>query len=240
MEMLNKKVTTSTVFVIVMAAVFLVSGCARTKQARSAKTHSGFLGDYSMLEKGEKGEAMMAYINPDADWPSYSKILLDPVDILSRAEEQANSTPQEDYQMLANNFYSLLYKEFSKDYEMVKEPGPRTLRFQVALTDVEKSWAVTNTITSVIPVGIVISAGKNFATGKPSFVGEVSVEAKILDARTGQLLAMGLDRRVGSGSIRASVDNWDDANKILEVWSKMMRFRLCKHRGDKDCTRPKE
>ena len=238
--MLKKKITISTVLVIVMAAVFLVSGCARTKQARSAKKHSGFLGDYSLLEKGEKDEAMMSYINPDADWPSYSKILLDPVDILSKAEKQASSTPQEDYQMLANNFYSFLYKEFSKDYEMVKEPGPRTLRFQIALTDVEKSWAAVNTVTSVIPVGIVISAGKEFATGKPAFVGEVSVETKILDARTGQLLAMGLDRRVGSGSIRGSVDNWDDANKILELWSKMMRFRFCKHRGDKDCTAPKE
>jgi len=238
--MLNKKVTITTVFVIVMAAVFLVSGCARTKQARSAKKHSGFLGDYSMLEKGKKGEALMVYKNPDADWPSYSKILLDPVDILSKAKEQASSTPQEDYQMLANNFYTLLYEELSEDYEMVKEPGPRTIRVQIALTDVEKSWAAVNTVTSVIPVGIVISAGKEFATGKPAFVGEVAIEAKALDARTGQVLVMGIDRRVGSNSLRASVDNWDDANKILELWSKMMRFRFCKLRGDKDCTAPKE
>ena len=238
--MLNKKVTITTVFVIVMAAVFLVSGCARTKQARSAKKHSGFLGDYSMLEKGKKGEPLMVYKNPDADWPSYSKILLDPVDILSKAKEQASSTPQEDYQMLANNFYALLYEELSEDYEMVKEPGPRTIRVQIALTDVEKSWAAVNTVTSVIPVGIVISAGKEFATGKPAFVGEVAIEAKALDARTGQVLVMGIDRRVGSNSLRASVDNWDDANKILELWSKMMRFRFCKLRGDKDCTVPKE
>ena len=83
-------------------------------------------------------------------------------------------------------------------------------------------------------------AGKDFATGKPSFVGEVSIEAKVVDARTGQVLIMGVDRRVGSASLRASTDNWDDANKILEVWSKWMRFRLCKLRGDKDCSKPKE
>ncbi len=237
---MRKKITRLSIFFVLMiAATFLVSGCARTKQARSVQD-SGFLGDYSMLEKGKKGEALETYRNPDADWPSYSKILLDPVAIWSRAEKRIDSTPQEDLQMLANNFYSLIYKEFSKDYEMVKEPGPRTMRIQIALTDVEKSWAAVNTVTSIIPVGIVVSAAKDFTTGKPSFVGEVSAEAKILDARTGQLLLMGVDRRVGSNSIRASVDNWDDANKICELWSKWMRFRLCKLRGDKDCSEPAE
>ncbi len=238
--MLKKNEWLSIGFVMVIAAVFLVSGCARTKQARSAKKQSGFLGDYSMLEKGEKGEALQIYKNPDADWSSYSKILLDPIAIWTRAEKQIDSTPHEDLQRLANNFYGLIHKELAKDYEMVKEPGSRTMRIQIALTDVEKSWAAVDTVTSIIPVGIVISAAKEFATGKPSFVGEVSAEAKVLDARTGQVLLMGVDRRVGSSSLRASVDNWDDVNKIIELWSKVMSFRLCKMRGDKDCSEPVE
>ena len=124
---------------------------------------------------------------------------------------------------------------------MVKTPGPRTLRIQVALTDMQESWATTNTVTSVIPVGMALSAGKEFVTGKPSFVGEATIEAKITDARTGQLLAGGIDRRVGGDTIlKASVDSWDDVNKIMELWSKMFRFRLCKLRGERDCFKPEE
>ena len=93
-----------------------------------------------------------------------------------------------------------------------------------------------------------IKIGKNhFRSGRsvadvrrdyPSFVGEVSAEAKMTDAQTGQLLAAGVDRRVGGNEIEASVDNWDDVNKIIEIWSKLIRFRLCKLRGREDCLNP--
>jgi hypothetical protein len=119
-------------------------------------------------------------------------------------------------------------------------PGPRTMRIQVALTDMQESWATTNTVTSVIPVGMALSAGKEFVTGKPAFVGEATIEVKATDGRTGQLLAAGIDRRVGGDAIEASVDSWDDVNKIMELWSRFFRFRLCKLRGDSDCFHPEK
>ena len=228
------------VLIVFIIAAMGFSGCGGPTRARDVK-QSGFLGDYSMLEKrSERDRALYSYHNPKADWPSYSKILLDPIVIWRRAELQQEGMPMEDLQRLANNFYLLLHKELEKDYEMVHEPGPRTIRFQVALTDVEKSWAAVDTVTSVIPVGMAISAANEFLTGKPSFVGEVTAEAKLTDARTGQLLAAGIDRRVGGNEIEASVDDWDDVNKILELWSKIIKFRLCKLRDGKDCLSPLE
>jgi hypothetical protein len=85
---------------------------------------------------------------------------------------------------------------------------------------------------------MVLSASTEFVTGKPAFVGEATVEAKVTDARTGELLAAGIDRRVGGDKIEASVDSWNDVNKILELWSKYFRFRLCKMRGERECTLP--
>jgi hypothetical protein len=217
----------------------VLTGCAGTKKARDIK-YQGYLVDTSILRKGEGDEALYVYFNPEADWPSYSKILLDPVINLRREELTQKGPPLEDLQRLANNFYVLLYEELDQDYEMVKTPGPRTLRIQVALTDLQQSWATTDTVTSVIPVGMVLSTASEFVTGKPAFVGEASVEAKITDARTGELLVAGIDRRVGGDRIEASVDSWDDVNKILELWSKFLRFRLCKMRGERECTQPIE
>ncbi len=225
------------VFLIAVACSFVFASCTTTKRARDVE-HKGYLVDASILKKGGEGEALYKYINPKADWPSYSKVLLDPVINMRRAELNKEGPPPEDIQRLANNFYVLLYKELDRDYEMVKMPGPRTMRIQVALTDMQESWATTNTVTSVIPVGMALSAGKEFVTGKPSFVGEATVEAKVTDARNGQLLAAGIDRRVGGNQIKASVDSWDDVTKIMELWSKVLRFRLCKLRGERDCFLP--
>jgi hypothetical protein len=196
--------------------------------------------DTSILKKGGPDEALYVYRNPKADWPSYSKILLDPVVNLRQAALEEQGLPMEDIQRLANNFFVLIYKELDKDYEMVKMPGPRTIRVQVALTDLQESWATTDTVTSVIPVGMVLSAGSEFVTGKPAFVGEATIEVKATDGRTGQLLAAGIDRRVGGDAIEASVDSWDDVNKIMELWSRFFRFRLCKVRGDSDCFHPEK
>jgi hypothetical protein len=226
-------------FLIAFTAGMMLSGCGATKQARDVK-HKGYLVDASILRKGGEGEALYVYRNPKADWPSYSKMLLDPVITLRKAELNKQGVPLEDLQRMADNFYVTLYSVLKKDYEMVTTPGPRTLRLQVTLTDLQGSWATTDTVTSVIPVGMVLSKGTEFVTGKPAFVGEATVEVKVTDARTGQLLAAGIDRRVGGDNIEASVDTWDDVNKIMELWAKWFRFRLCKSRDETDCFQPKQ
>jgi hypothetical protein len=242
MNHLNIKSTPLLFKAFLIAAVacgFVLSGCAATKRAKDVE-YKGYMVDTSILKKGGQDEALYVYRNPKADWPSYSKILLDPVVNLRQATLEQAGIPLEDLQRVANNFYALLYKELDRDYEMVKMPGPRTMRIQVAITDLQESWATTDTITSVIPVGMALSASTEFITGKPAFVGEATIEAKITDGRTGQLLAAGIDRRVGGDAIEASVDSWDDVNKIMELWSRFLRFRLCKLRGEKDCFHPEK
>ncbi len=233
----NKEMFQNGFFVIALIIVVLFTGCARIKQARGVQ-YSGFLDDYSMLSKGKKGDALFIYRNPKADRRSYDKILLDPVVFYQRVEHPEQGAPQEDIQRMINNFNKLLYTELSKDYEMVNEPGPRTMRIQVALTSVEKASAALHTVSSVMPVGWVVSGTKDFVTGRPSFVGEASVEIKIKDARTRELLAAAVDRRVGGRRIKGSVNSWSDANKIFELWSKILRFRLCESRGGTDCLNP--
>ncbi len=212
--------------VIFLALIF--GGCASTKQARHAQG-SGFLDDYTILRKGGKGEALLVYRDKWANWPVYQRILLDPVVVWMRNESK-KGVSRADVQRLANNFYSLLYTNLSKDFDMVTAPEYTTLRIQVAITDVEKSSAVLDTITTVVPVSRVISRGKEFVTGKPTFVGEVSIEFKIVNATSGKLLAAGIDRRVGTKTLK-EIDSWTDANNAIEDWSRLIRFRLCKLQG---------
>lgn len=225
--------------------VALPVGCAPTKQARSVKT-AGFLGDiYGSMHKGGDGEALLVYRNPkNATIPrgTYKKILLDHVQVWG--PPTTDVTKQKNAQRVADLFYALLYQELSKDYEMVTAPGPGTLHLQAAITKADPTMVILRAV-STIPTPMnalaVASALKNLGTGKPLFVGEASIEGKVSDAQTGEVLAATVDDRVGRKRLDLdSFNSWDDVYKALEYWSQLTRFRLCEARGSKECVTPKE
>jgi len=222
--------------VLLGLAALVMAGCFSSKRAESVK-FSGFLDpDYKLLQKGGPGQALYQYVNPNVNLASYHKILLDPVTILRPAD--AKGEVSKDLQTVANNFYSQLVQELSKQNEMVREPGPNTIRAQVALTEVKSGSGAMQAITTIIPVGLVVSIATNFVTGKPPFSGEVSVEMRATDSQSGELLAAGVDRRIADKSLKTAIGTWDALTKVTETWSKMFAFRLCKEQGRNDCVSP--
>ena len=220
----------------------LLSGCAATKQARDVD-QSGFLGDiYPKLHEGKEGEALLVYKPEHIDHAraaQYTKILLDPVTIWRGEESKLKGLSQEELQHLADHFYSLLYVTLKEDYEMVQEPGPNTIRIQVAITKAEESMVVLDVVSTIVPQARALSTIKGLATGKPAFVGEASIEAKLSDAQTGKLLVAVVDRRVGGKKLEAELfDSWGDVNEILDYWAKLARFRLCEARAGENCVKP--
>ena len=225
--------------------VVLIIGCAPTKQARSVDT-TGFLGNlYGEMRKGEEGEALLVYRNPKiASIPrgTYKKMMLDHVQVWGPPTRDPDR--QRDAQRAADLLYALAHQSLQKDYELVTEPGPGTLRVQAAITNADPTNVILRAVSTIpAPMNVLAVASllKNAGTGKPLFVGEVSLEAKISDAQTGDILAASVDRRVGKKRLDAdSFDSWDDINKALEYWAELARYRLCQQRGDHGCIAPKD
>lgn len=71
------------------------------------------------------------------------------------------------------------------------------MRMTVAIIDAEKSWTVPAFLSKLVFELLVANKLWSLASGKPVFVGEASVEFKVQDACTGELLVAGVDRRVG-------------------------------------------
>jgi len=228
-------------FVLVLM-IAVLAGCAASKQARNVGM-SGFLGDYSMLTKGEKGQELLRYNNPKAKWATYKKIILDPV-MIWRDSKIRENIPEEDLQRLADYLYSLLYEELKMDYEMVNKPGPATLRLQVAIVSLERSNPTLATISAVPAPYNVLALGSmvtNMVSGKPLFVGEATIEGKVTDALTGELLGAAVDRRVGGkGPSEEKLTSWGDVEHALQYWAKNSRYRLCMARGEKTQCQPPE
>ncbi|HLZ34657.1 MAG TPA: DUF3313 domain-containing protein [Nitrospira sp.] len=231
---------------LLLAIVILtLTGCAATRQARSVET-SGFLEDlYPQMREGTGDEARLVYRNPKVDWAtkaSYKKVLLDPVMIWRGKDSKMQGVDPKDAQVIADSFYALLYQELAKDYEMVKEPGPKTFRMQAALTDAEQSNPALDVVSSVpAPLNVVFIAStiKTLTTGKPLFKGGASIEAKFMDADSGEVLAAAVDQRVGGRFLNREVfDSWNDVHGALKYWAQLTRFRLCQMRKQTDCVPP--
>ncbi len=163
-------------------------------------------------------------------------LLVDPV--LIRKSSELDAETLGNYQKLANNAHVYLTEELRDDYKVVGSPEPETLRVQLAIVDAEASSRVRNVVSSVIPIGIGISAIKGAGTGKQTGVGEITAEFKISDAVTGELLGAAVDRRVGGKDVGGMYDSWYNADAALKYWAERMRYVLCAESGRKDCVKP--
>jgi hypothetical protein len=214
----------------------LLAGCAPSLQARSVDLSDSFLVNPKILQKGSGDQALYRYQNPDADLRKYTKIIVDPVLIYDEAELDAPT--RKNYQTLANNAYAYLVQSLQNDYTIVTNPGPDTMNLQFGVVQADKSAVVRNLTSTVLPIGMAISAVKYEVTGKPSAVGEVTGEVRITDSLTGKLLGAALDRRVGGKELKGVLDSWQNADSALKYWAQRIRFILCVQRGGMFCVMP--
>ncbi|MDR4461879.1 MAG: DUF3313 domain-containing protein [Nitrospirales bacterium] len=226
-----------TILILFLFALFL-QGCAATQQRRDV-VESGFLtaGEHAMLTEGKKHEALLRYVNPDVDWRSYDKIMLDSVAVWKDPETQDVSP--EDLQMLTDFAYGQLHDALSLDYTFVTQPGPGVIRATFAITEAEASNPVADVVTSIIPQTRILTGVKGLIVGgKPGFVGTAGLEAKFTDAQTGKILGLAVDRRGGTKNLSGMTDKWNDVEKAYIYWAAAVRYRLCMLRGDANCVEP--
>jgi len=206
-----------------MLLIALFAGCAQNKQARKVGT-SGFLGDYSMLQEGKAGEALLLYLNPNADWASYDKILFESVTIWHGEDSKLDDVPKNDLQHLANYLHTAIVTKLRTDYEIVKEPGPDVLRVRMAITDAEKSKDVLDVFLTMEQQDLHLPGDKVMTVDASSVAGRVEIEGEITDAKSGVMLAAAVDNRSGSKSdLKVS---WNDVEQAFQYWAERLNQRL--------------
>src|SRR5262249_43813646 len=184
-----------------------ISACAATRHSTHVDK-SGFLGQelYDKMKEGDssKGEIFaLGWIDDSikGTHPNLNGIILDHVVLYRQPHHIGGGNSNEASQELLNYFYNKLYVDLAKRYEIVDKPGPETIRVQIALTDYEQSWVALDMISTVVPQLRAVSALQGLATQQPLFVGGAQIELKISAAQTGEVIAAGVDRRVGGKTL---------------------------------------
>ena len=204
-------------FALVIMTTFGISflkGCATSEQARGVKK-SGFLGDYSQLEKGGGERALLYYVNPEVPWGKYDKAILDSVSIWYRENSKFDDVPEQELNNLGHYLYDAVRKQLGQHWTMVDEPGSGTIRIRMALTEAEDASREMDIVTTYLPPARLLSEGTKLATGTHLFVGEVAI----------------VDKRSGGKHYEGSTDNWADVKQACDWWAQKMSSELQKRRG---------
>jgi hypothetical protein len=189
---------------------------------------SGFLGnDYSLLTppaEGSDQKAMLRYVNPNANWSSYTKIMIAPVTFWAADDSKVSAADQ---QALCNYGYSVFVKDLGKNFIIVDQPGPGVIKLSAALTDATSAVPGLRSISVLVPQARALSIIKMAATGTYAFVGSAQGALKLNDSMSGQLLFAAVDERVGGASIKnITVFQWGDAENAIDYWANLTDQRL--------------
>lgn len=207
--------------------VMLAAGCATTEQVavKDQPAVCGFLGDVChQLKPGQEGEAGLRWVNPKAQLTTYNKVMVNMVGFFG---SDASKVSPKDQQTVTDSFAKALTDELSKKYQVVDQGGPGVLKLQVAILDAEAATPGMRSITMVVPQMRLLTTGASVATGKYPFAGGAEAAAKLTDSVTGEVLAAGVDRRVGGGSIKTAAQwEWGDAENAMKAWAAMITTNM--------------
>lgn len=218
----------------------LLAGCSQTAapeptiiqraqgETVAAPASTGFLGsDYSLLKPPAEGsgqKAMLVYTDMNANFTSYSKIMIAPVTFWAADDSKVSAADQ---QNLCNYAFNTFTTDLGKNFTVVDQPGPGVAKLSIALTDATAAVPGLRSISVIVPQARVLSAIKMAATGTYAFVGSAQGEAKLTDSVSGQLLAAWADKRVGGTSVtNIDVFQWGDAENAINYWAKGLDERL--------------
>jgi hypothetical protein len=190
---------------------------------------AGFLGDYSQLKPGGEDRAALLYIKPGVDLKPYDKIMFERVTVVL--------SPDADYKVVdpailkeMTDYYQLaLLNAVKGGYTVVDQPGPGVLWVKAAITDLKPSKPVSNTMSSIVPVGMAVAAVTKIASDDNLGTGEAATEFEVLDSVTGERLAAAVDRR--QGGKMAFRGKWTDTKNAFDFWAEQFRTRLDEMRG---------
>lgn len=213
--------------------VVMLSLCACASGGKQPTTDFNpadhFLGaDYARLQAVPELKGGLGWRSPEFKAADYTAMYIAPVKLWN-AENMVKDSglKMDDLNLLAKYFHDVLtHVPDGKKLQLAAQPGPGVITVQAAVVEVEASSPVSNALTSVVPIGILLSAGKQVATGQAMGVGKCAVEVKFVDAVTGKNLALFADTKVGKKYDSAGFTKTGQTEEAMNEWAALLKERI--------------
>jgi len=202
----------------VFACVLIGLALITTTSFAAELKYSGFLnGYYDRLQPGPEDGAKMRWVKPGVDFGQYNKFMVDGVVFFFADDSEYKGVDPQVMKDLADSFNQEIVTALQKHYTIVTEPGPEVMRLRIAITGFKQSRPGISAVTSIVPVGLAVSAVKKGASGSWSGSGATSAELMALDSETSDVIAVAADERTAGFSERFS--KWGSAEEAFKFWA---------------------
>lgn len=180
--------------------------------------YSGFLGDYyKNLQPGPEGGAKERWLKPGVDFRNYNKFMVHSVVFFFADDSDYKGIDPVELKELSDSFNKAILAAFKDKYPLVAEPGPGVARVRFAITGFKQSRPVLSGVTSIVPIGLAVSAIKKGTTGSWTGSGATSGEVMVLDTMSNDVIAVAVDERTAGFSERFS--KWGSAEDAFKFWA---------------------
>jgi hypothetical protein len=185
---------------------------------------SGFLDDYTLLRPGGSDDIPLVYRNPDANWPGYDAIILEPVTIWRSGRKSLDPVPEKDLLRLAYVFEQALRARLGGGFRLVDRPGPGVMRARLGITQARGSDPVLDVLS--VPPGYKPPAKADGAIDPQTrhFLAGAVIEGELVDAQTNTVLAQGVDGPPRADS--PALGSWPAFDRALAQWVDRLCARL--------------
>lgn len=202
--------------VLLVLGLLIVQGCA------SAPTRTGFIQEDIDLQPVPRDKSMLWWEHPDFSWQSYTKVMLDPVQVRIEPTRVGNNVKLEEVQDLAKELHSKVAAELAPEIPVEGQPDADVLRIRAAITDIDPANPVLNAVTAL-------------AFFVPMDMGSVAIEAEFIDSATGRPMAAMADRKSGTPlQVLGGLKRYGHVRLAFESWAKDLKAALTKEIGETD------
>ncbi len=202
---------------VVVSLGFILSGCAGGPVVSAAKFTS-----YEDFRPGPEGGVDLVWARVglrDATrlkekMDEYDSVVIDRVMVVVQESE----LDDEEIHELTTYMVEQLKVRISPVKKIVDQPGEKTLRLSIAVSNVETPNPVLAVTSSILPVGLGISTISKITTGEHTNVGSATVELLVSDSESDTPLFAAIDRQAGNKDFSTMIDSLDDAKDAINWW----------------------
>jgi len=189
--------------------------------------YSGFMSDYTQLEKVTDGSADYRYIAPGAEerMAQYDAVIIDQPEIFIANDSPYRGVKPKQLDALAEALRAAIAGALSEDLYVVDTPGENVLFLSVAATNL-KLTKKKKGIFSYTPVGLVSGAVKGASTSdiaKKANLQDLVIEVEVFDSVTNERLVAIIDSRGGG---KTNPSSWQELEELMAKYGKIMQCRL--------------
>lgn len=188
---------------------------------------SGFMSDYSQLQKVTDGTADYRYIAPGAEdkLAEYDAIMVDQPEFFIAADSPYRGVKARQLDVLGESLRYGFSEGLAKEYYIVERPGANVLFVRAALSNLKLKRARLHG-PDYLPVGFVTHPARRAASrdiSKKASLRGLVLELEVFDSVTGERLVAIIDSRSAEAGDPTS---WDQIDQMARDYGELILCRL--------------